>query len=162
MPSVLSSDILEAQFGPTEVEILHQDKSERIICTKLVETRQVLEVSHVRFIYEGVSRFPEVHESVLKGWSMGKAFRDAGIEFRRNVHAGFKYNLPPHFTKIYGSEDAANVLRVEIQVGPSGLPYADILETYHPAVDWGSLKKLEPDQPLSNRIDNLDHFLATL
>jgi hypothetical protein len=162
MLDVLSSDILEGQFGPTKVEILRQDDSDRIICTKSIETGQTLEISHVEFIAEGVSQFPKVHRNIVDGQSMGKAFRAAGVPFVREVYAGYSYDLPDGFKQYFQIDRPAAVLRVRILVGREQLPYADILETYHPDVDWGRLNSDEPEAELMDRMHLVDHFLATL
>src|SRR4051794_23590073 len=131
MSEVLSSDVLEAQFnGQTRVEVLHQDEKERIICTKLVETGQVLEVSHVKFISDGIDQFPSVHQTIMEGQSMGKAFRTAGVPFAREMYAGYKYDLPDNFGRLFENDKPAAVIGVRILVGTPRVPYADILETY--------------------------------
>ncbi len=134
----LSSDILEQQFGPTEIEILHQDKTTRIICTKTTEDQKILELSRVVFVAEGVALHPAVHQDILNGTSMGKAFRSDGTEFNREVRSAQKLSLPSKFTKYFKSEASATVVNVRILVGPNRVPYADIIEVYSPDVAWPS------------------------
>jgi para-aminobenzoate synthetase component 1 len=132
----LSSDILESQFGSTAIDVLYQGARTRNICTKVVSTGQILELSRVEFIDEGVQAFPETHRAVVNGESMGKAFRSRGIDFVRQTSSAFACNLPQSFYDHYHSPGPATVVTVTILVGPAKTPYAHILETYSPAVDW--------------------------
>lgn len=135
----LSSEILERQFGPTEVEVLHQDERTRLICTRVIATGQILEVSSVSFIEAGALVFPEVHQAVLAGESMGKAFLEAGVEFARDVQATQRQNLPVEMIRQFEAEGPVTIVEVTILVGPDQTPYAEIIETYSPAVDWPSV-----------------------
>jgi hypothetical protein len=132
----LSSDILEHQFGPTTVEILHQDDMSRSICTKVVSTGQILELSRVTFLQPGLDVFPEVHAAILAGQSMGKAFKTRNIPFYRETHAAFQFELPGGFQHYFKNHGLASVVDVSIYVGLQKVPYAKILETYSPAVSW--------------------------
>jgi hypothetical protein len=132
----LSSDILERQFGPTNVQILYQDDASRSICTKVVATGQVLELSRVAFLQPGINEFPEVHAAVVAGQSMGKAFKTRDIPFHRETHAAFQFDLPDGFCRQFKSSGLASVVEVSIFVGQQKIPYAKILETYSPAVSW--------------------------
>ena len=118
----LSSDILEAQFGPTSVKILLQNEGLRIIQT-VTENGRVLETSLVRFLPEGVRAFPEVHAAIRAGQSMGKAFKEHGIKFVRSELFACKYR-------------GVTVVGVTALVGPLKLPYAQITETYISDVVW--------------------------
>ena len=135
----LSSEILERQFGPTEVEVLHQDERTRLICTRVIATGQILEVSSVSFIEAGALVFPEVHQAVLAGESMGKAFLEAGVEFARDVQATQRQKLPVEMIRQFEAEGPVTIVEVTILVGPDQTPYAEIIETYSPAVDWPSV-----------------------
>jgi hypothetical protein len=158
MPDVLSSDILESQFGPTEVEVLYQDEKTRIICTKAVGSGQVLEVSRVSFAPDAAAKFPDAHQAVLSGKSIGKAFREANIEFRREVRAAYKCVLPESFEKLFGGPDAATIVYVSILAGSGQIPYCRILETFSPDVKWPQLSG-EPDGTQLEQIGLLDQFL---
>jgi hypothetical protein len=136
MSDVLSSDILEAQFGPTELTVLYQDASSRIICTKAKPGGQMLELSFVNFNQAGAGQFPEVHQAVKAGTSIGKAFRDAGIAFKREEQLVDSQALAARFGQQFGSQGAATVMTVSILAGPDQTPYAEILEIYSPAVRW--------------------------
>jgi para-aminobenzoate synthetase component 2 len=142
MTDILSSDILEQQFGPTEVEILSQDDKSRTIRTKVIATGHVLEESHVVFDRAGITEFPLAHSDVLKGRSIGKAFRDRGIKFTRLEHG-------------LNKADTGTVINVSILVGPHKTPYAEIVETYSPAVVW-------PEPQAVLLIDNYDSFTYNL
>lgn len=133
---MLSSDILEQQFGETTVEILHQDSKSRIICTKVISTGQVLELSRVVFDPKGAAQFSKIHQTVKTGKSMGKAFKDAGVDFVRQTQSVSIQKLPPNFGKQFGSNKPATVVEVAIFVGTDKVPYARILETYSPFVGW--------------------------
>jgi hypothetical protein len=136
MADVLSSDILEQQFGPTTVEVLRQDEHARLICTKVIATGQVLEISSTTFIKAGANEFPAVHQAVLDGQSMGKAFRAAGVDFVRQTKTTYKRIPAPEFADWFASNKPATVVEVTILVGPHKTPYATILETYSAAVHW--------------------------
>lgn len=132
----MSSDILESQFGPTEVSVLYQDEKTRVICTRAKSDGQVLELSRVLFDPAGIGRFPRTHAAVLAGQSMGKAFRSDGIEFRRETETAYRRTLPANFHAWFGSRRPATVVAVSIMAGPDRQPYAEILEVYSPAVAW--------------------------
>src|SRR5689334_21544837 len=120
MSNVLSSDVLEAQFGPTDVEVLLQNEDERITSTATIKNGipdQTLEISQVRFKEEGAAKFPDVHQAVIEGQSIGKALRAAGVALSRSVYAGYKYSLPANFNRCFGSNKPATVFGVKILVG---------------------------------------------
>ncbi|HEY5152460.1 MAG TPA: hypothetical protein VII55_00640 [Candidatus Saccharimonadales bacterium] len=158
MSDVLSSDILEKQFGPTEITVLYQDASTRIICTRTVADGRVLELSRAVFM-PGTRDFEKTHRAVLDGLSMGKAFRADGIELRRHVTASYQRSLPAAFEKRFGRGGQATVVAVSILVGPSETHYADIIETYSPDVSWPRLGA-QPVKEHSKNIKRLGEFLA--
>lgn len=135
--SILSSDILEQQFGPTAIDIIYQDSDTRIICTKTINEKKILELSMVEFIKDGVAAFPTVHKAIQAGKSMGKAFRDHSITFTRELKSVQTYALPQKFHQYFSSNKAATVVHVTILVGVEKIPYANILEIYHGDVIWG-------------------------
>lgn len=132
----LSSDILEDQFGPTVVKIVHQDETTRIIQTVVANTGQVLELSLVRFIPVGVVAFPEAHRTITSGESIGKAFRAQGIEFRRNEQFACRYPAPHEIHQLFKTDKPTVIVSVQILVGPDQTPYADIIETFTGDVVW--------------------------
>lgn len=159
MNDILSSDILEVQFGPTAVAVLHQDAGLRIIATYVKASGRILEVSRVNFVPGGVKKFPDAHQAVLAGVSMGKAFREADIGFIRKTKAVYKQALPGGFRRWFGDDRPATVVAVSILAGPDKTPYAEILETYSPAVRWPE----SSGRPLPEHraiIGELDEFLA--
>ena len=160
MTEYLSSDILENQFGPTELEVLYQDAATRVICTKTVGSGQVLELSLVSFVPAGVERFADVHQAILAGESIGKAFRAAGVQLNRDFEGGYKYALPASFEQRFASREPATVVDVAILVGEHNTPYARILETYSPEVEW-KLREIEPTPDQLARIQLLDELLKT-
>ena len=162
MSEILSSDILERQFGPTELEILWQDDKTRIICTKVADGGQVLELSQVAFHQAGIDGFPDIHKEIVDGKSMGKAFAGQGIDFNRQVRAAYEYDqrtLPAGFTERFGTVEPATVIDVSIQVGPGGTPYADILEVYSPAVSW-NLNSGKVTEEVADRISAFGELLT--
>jgi hypothetical protein len=118
MSDLLSSDILEAQFGLTELTVLYQ------------------ELSFVNFSRAGATQFPEVHRAVTAGTSMGKAFRAAGVAFKREERPIASQALAARFGRLFGNEGAATVITVSILVGSDEMSYAEVLEIYSPAVRW--------------------------
>jgi hypothetical protein len=165
MIGTLSSDILEHQFGPTELEVLQQDKSQRIIATKAVGSGQILELSQIRFCPEGVGVFTAIHQKILAGSSMGKTFREQGMAFERQVHAVYRceqQDVPAIFSKRFGtSEGRLTVIDVSILAGPHRTPYADILEIYSPEVAW-NLTDAAMDSEVADRVHTFGKTLATL
>jgi hypothetical protein len=131
----LSSDILEHQFGPTSLKILHQDDKIRVIQTIVTKTNQILELSLVRFIPDGVTAFPDIHRQIVAGQSMGKAFRDNDITFQRIEQCACRTSAPLAFAKIFGTKDMT-VVSVQAIVGPAKTPFAQITETYSSVVQW--------------------------
>lgn len=153
-----SSDILESQFGKTDIEIIHQDSNQRVICTKAIQSGKILEYSIVQFIKDGIDAFPRIHQEVLSGQSMGKAFTSVGIEFTRNTHDMYKFKLPGNIQKKFGSMLSSNVVDVTIELGPSKIPYARILETYSPDVVFADSNK-KPTEEQLKKIEILSNFI---
>lgn len=163
--SGLSSDALERQFGPTRLEVLKQDEGGRIICTKVIETDKILELSQVVFRQEGISAFPDIHRQVLAGTSIGKAFAEAGMPFRRDIHASYPHNqrgLPAVFSEWFGSDRPSMVTDLSVVVGPDSAPYADILEVYSADVNPWELAGGEMDQATAERFEAFGATLAVL
>jgi hypothetical protein len=150
----LSSDVLEQQFGPTELVVLYQDSLTRIICTKALSSGKVLELSWVRFIKSGIELFSNVHKDIVTGQSMGKAFRAHDIEFNRAVNYAWSQKLPDSFPQCFDNNGAVTVLDVSIVVGPANVLYAHILETYSNEVSW----PISDAQPSDNQLDVLLSF----
>jgi hypothetical protein len=160
MDGVLSSDILESQFGPTEIAVLYQNVAERISCTQAVKSGQALELSHVTFIQPGAKKFPRTHQAVLAGQSIGKVFRNDGIEFRREVSAAYHQTLPANLGRWFGNHKPATVVAVSILAGNDKTAYAEILEIYSPAVSWPQLIGSPAAGHLAI-IRSVDEFLAS-
>jgi anthranilate synthase component II len=155
VPQPLSSDILEQQFGPTEVEVLFQDGHQRVIKTKLVATGETLEISFVRFQQTGTEAFPQIHSEIVGGTSMGKAFHKHGVAFRRQERPGGRSAIPSELASYFNELGDGQVLKVSITVGDEQLPYAEIIETYSPKVKW-------PERQPVVIIDNYDSFTYNL
>ncbi len=135
MSSILSSEILEKQFGLTRLKILKQDDWFRIITTEIVSSGEVLEISQVQFL-SVPEELNAIHQQVVAGTSMGKAFKDAEMMFSRITSGTWKTEVPTEFQKIFNSDTNATVVKVIIQIGEKKIPYAQITETYSPAVKW--------------------------
>lgn len=160
MPGELSSDVLERQFGPTLLEILRQDDTGRVIATKTADGSQVLELSQVSFRPEGIAAFAGIHRKVMDGASMGKAFREAGIAFKRQVRGVHRPDsTPPVFSQRFGAAGPPTVIDVSILAGPGETPYADILEVYGPAVSWDAAAAA-PDREITERLHAFGGILA--
>lgn len=160
MTGTLSSDTLERQFGPTELGVLLQDGTGRVICTKTPDGH-ILELSEVIFRAEGIAAFPNIHREVTGGASMGKAFKARGVAFRRVVHGAYRFSPPTAFSDRFGATKPATVIDVSILVGSGVTPYADILEIYSPEVAW-NLKSSADDQAISKRVENFGKILDSL
>ena len=161
MSSELSSEVLVRQFGNLELEILNQDDRERIICNRTVPDGRVIELSKVAFRQEGVAAFPEIHQRILRGASIGAAFAEASVPFHREIHASRHYEdeVPSSFAERFGSQEPPTVTDLSVLVGADNIPYADILEVYNPAVvPW----EQSPEKLSATAISRLHEFGATL
>lgn len=160
MTEVLSSDILERQFGPTEVKILLQDETTRVIATKAAGDGRILEVSWVVFASDAVASFPGPYQDMLAGKSMGKAFRAHGMEPHREVNNAFTYDLPAPFYRWFAGTHDATVVGLSILAGPNQKFFAEVLETYRPEVEWPYLIG-EPTIDQERQIGLLGDFMET-
>ncbi len=133
---MLSSDILENQFGPTRVNVLYQDNTDRIIQTVTFASEKVLELSWVKFDPEGKEVFAEIHSAVAEGESMGKAFREAGQPFNRETRALGRLILPDSYRQRFDSRNPATVTETDIFVGEDQIFYCHVLETFSPDINW--------------------------
>jgi hypothetical protein len=133
---MLSSDILEEQFGPTRLVILKQDSQHRIIKTVSIASGEVLELSLVTFDSNSAAIFPDIHQKVLLGYSMGKAYREAHISFIRDVQSITHNPLPPKLKSHFDQSGSATIVDVDIYVGKEKTHYCHILELYSSIVSW--------------------------
>lgn len=136
MSSELSSDILEKQFGQTTVDVLFQDDTHRIIQTRVVNDNRILELSYVTFDPNGTEAFPEIHQQIRDGESMGKAFTQANVAFVRETTAVFRSHVPGVFQDKFGSDQMPWITNTTVLVGPDSVRYATVLEMFHPDVEW--------------------------
>lgn len=134
--STPSSDILKQQFGSTRLIVLDQNSEYRIIKTIASDDNSVLELSLVTFDQPNVNTFPDVHQTILAGESIGTAYQNAGILFKRNVTVIQHVTLPSSIASYFKSHEKATVVEVDIRVGPQQIHYCSILEIYSPAVRW--------------------------
>ena len=133
---MLSSDILEQQFGPTELVIVSQNKKHRTIQTIATQSHAVLELSVVSFDRMNTILFPEIHEQILQGSSMGRAFKNAAVDFFRDVHFISHSAVPANIQTIFTNQNAATIIDVDILIGPDKIHYCHITEIYNPIVVW--------------------------
>lgn len=165
MRGMLSSEALERQFGKTKLKLLRQDEDCRIIATIAASSGKYLELSRVVFRPEGTEAFPEVHRSILAGASMGKAFAEAGIAFRRDIHASGQYDsrtVPAIFVRRFGTDGQPTVTSLTVMVGPASAPYAEILEIYSPLVQPWELTARRINTGIGARLKSFSDELATL
>ncbi len=160
--SVLSSDILEQQFGPTQILILYQDHAVRIICTQATATKQILELSLVTFTAARKQAYAFVHATIQAGYSMGKAFREAGIPFVRDVQSMQQQELPSNFERLYKDKAAATIIVTDILVGQEQTSYAHILETYSPAVRWPDTSTSQSSPAISTQLASFNRLLSQI
>lgn len=147
----LSSDILEQQFGPTRLQIITQRHLERIICT-LDASGQRLELSYVHFLPAIVEQYTEIYQQIETGKSVGKAFREAGVAFRRDDQSTQSLALTATLAKWFGQQGQATAVQTRIYVGDQRLHVADIFELYNPTVTW-------PTKTISAKPDNQLEYL---
>jgi hypothetical protein len=158
---MLSSDILESQFGPTQVKILFQDENSRIIQTVAQASGKILEVSWVVFNKTGIEAFPTIHRAILEGGSIGKCFVQENILFKRDSLEVTQLLLPSHFSNWFGSSKPAHMVDVGIYVGYQNTPYCRILETYSPSVKWPEAVSA-PSISIQNKIGKFSRLLHNL
>lgn len=132
---MLSSEILEQQFGETRVVVVRQDSRHRIINTVAVQTDKILELSLVTFDQNTIA-FPDIHKRIFDGASMGSAFAAAGVAFVRTARTVTRTVLPPSLQSYFTDQSPATVVDVDIYVGGDAVHYCHILEIYSPAVTW--------------------------
>jgi hypothetical protein len=133
---MLSSEILEKQFGPTRLVILKQNSRQRVVETVVVDTEQVLELSVVTFDTQNVHTFPEIHKEIMAGTSMGKAYKKAGVSFNRVVKSIVHSPLPAVLESEFDQKGLGTIIEVDILVGKQKAHYCHILEIYSSAVKW--------------------------
>ena len=133
---MLSSDVLEQQFGQTRVVVHKQTQEYRVITTIANKDNKILELSLVEFDASGIGYYPKIHNQIVGGVSMGKAFRAGGVSFVRRTKAAGKLNIPGSLQKILNSPDEPTAVEVSIFVGNDAIHYADILEIYSSDVVW--------------------------
>jgi hypothetical protein len=133
---MLSSEVLESQFGPTRIGVLYQDDTDRVIKTVAYAREKILELSWVKFDPDGKDVFPDIHDAVAEGASMGKAFCDAGQTFTREVRAIGNIMLPDTYRQRFGNSLPATVAETDIFIGSEQTFYCHILETFSPDVSW--------------------------
>ncbi|MDB5167060.1 MAG: hypothetical protein JWN26_205 [Candidatus Saccharibacteria bacterium] len=133
---MLSSDILEQQFGPTKLVIVFQDFKHRIIQTITKQNHKVLELSLVTFDQSNVNTFAVIHQKILGGDSMGKTFKDADVNFVRDIHFINHEIIPSNIQATFDQVGQATIIDVDILVGPNLIHYCHITEIYSPSVVW--------------------------
>jgi hypothetical protein len=161
MTDELSSDILEKQFGPTQIDVLHHDEEVRFVQTRVKETGQILELSFVGFHAPVVDKFEEIRQEVMNGKSLGKAFRDRGVAFVRQQQVAVRLELPDVFGKKFASSGLVTVVAATIVVGDEQLEYAEVLETYSPDVSWPEIGGELSDEQ-SSKLELLTKFVESI
>ena len=156
--STLSSDILEQQFGATRIKILAQTSKLRIIATEVIETGKILEVSSVEFL-EVPEEFKSIHEQVVNGESMGKAFKQNKVQFNRSTKGVWQSTVPVLFQNLFNTTADATIVDVLVTVGPQSIAYARITETYSPNVIWPEASK---ENVPTHVLNSLNQTVATL
>jgi hypothetical protein len=156
---MLSSDILEEQFGPTRLVILKQDSQHRIIKTVSIASGEVLELSLVTFDSNSAAIFPEIHQKVLLGYSMGKAYREAHIPFIRDVRSITHNPLPPRLASYFDQSGSATIVDVDIYVGKAKTHYCHILEIYNATVTWPA-NNTKSSSTIVSKLDIFEKLIA--
>lgn len=157
MAHYLSSDILNAQFGPTSIRIIFQDEEERVIQTLAADGR-VLELSYVQFHASGVHQFPETTKRIRSGASMGAAFSTAGISFTRQTRCVVKIPSTDTIRQLFKDDSNMWCVLVDIVVGDKQIPYASIVEFYNPIVLWPQ----QPTRPTLQQQQYIQNTIKTL
>lgn len=131
----LASDILECQFGPSTLSIISQDDTTRLAAITASQPYKLLELAYVTFMEAGVATYPKVHQAILDGEPIGKAFRSRGILFYRDIVSSSLQGLSQETAALFdsGANQAITVV-VDIYVGTSRRYYARIVEAYAPDI----------------------------
>jgi hypothetical protein len=81
----LHTDILESEYGPVRVRLLHHDQDFRVV--HLIDQQGISRTFAITFFPpQGHSpSIAEVNRKIKNGNPLGKAFRDGGYEVRKNV-----------------------------------------------------------------------------
>jgi hypothetical protein len=81
----LHTDVLENEYGPIRIRLLHQDQEFRVV--HLVDGEDISRTFAITvFPAEGhSSSIAEVNRKIKNGESLGRAFRDSGYDVRKNV-----------------------------------------------------------------------------
>ncbi|HEY8108806.1 MAG TPA: hypothetical protein VIF43_02250 [Patescibacteria group bacterium] len=136
-PYLLTTDIMEAQFGPVHAEVLSQTRRRREVAVKVRRTGQVLEYAVVSFDPAGAAAYPAIDRKIRRGSLMGQTFRDAGVPFLREENPPTKVRLSERLRELFGaSEEHGLRIDATILVGLGRLCYARNHETYSPAIKW--------------------------
>lgn len=123
------SDLLEEQFGTCNTEILSQDEKTRLVAVS--SSGRVIEIAYTKFAQNGVNAFPEIHETITNGESMGKAFRINNIDFYRAVRLSKVYPVSGIIAEYFGNEHQnLQLVVVDIYVGTTKAHYAQIMEIF--------------------------------
>jgi hypothetical protein len=155
---MLSSNVLERQFGETRVVIMKQNTDYRIIKTIAVSSNEILELSLVTFDQNTVP-FPDIHQQIIDGASIGKAFEHAGVPFIRTTHSVIREHIPKQLQLYPTDKMPATIVDVDIYVGDEAIHYCHILEIYSPIVNWPQPTTASSEARTSNA---LDHFTKLL
>lgn len=131
---MLSSDILESQFGGVDLHILKQTDEQRVIQTIARDDDSILELSFVTFINRDA--FPDIHERIVNGTSMGTAYRDVNIAFERSVRSIRRAVIPQKLQRYIPSPQPSTIIELSTFVGPKKIHYCDIIEIYSSKVHW--------------------------
>lgn len=131
--SYLVSDLLEEQFGSCNIEILSQDERKRLVAVS--SAGRVIEIAYTKFVQNGVKAFPEVHQTIIDGESMGRAFKIKNVDFYREVRLSKIYPVSGLIAGYFGNENQSlRLIVVDIYVGAMKAHYAQITEIFAPDV----------------------------
>lgn len=153
---MISSDILEGQFGPTHIGVIWQDAQHRIIKTIVTKSDEILELSLVVFNPISASVFPKIHHDILSGNSIGKTFQAANVAFVRDIHSVTQSSLPTHLRSYFSGK--ATVVDVDIFVGKDNVHYCHIIEIYSPKVVWPT-GHYRPSTTIISQLDIFEQLL---
>ena len=157
---MLSSDILEEQFGATRLVVVMQDETHRVIQTVAGDSGEALELSLVTFNPRSSTLFPHVHKAILDGESMGKAYRTANIPFSRTIRSTSSVFVPESLQAQFTSTGVATIVDVDIFVGDDQARYCNILELYSPAVAWPDSVD-DQSQNIKEALQNFEELLES-
>jgi hypothetical protein len=145
----LHTDILEDEYGPIRVQLLHHDQDFRAV--HLVDRKGISRTFAITFFPpQSVSAsITEVNQKIKSGHPMGKAFRDSGYEVRKNVLKVLTIRKPDWLTTAFCDRTPFAKTRISEFLAR---------RAYSPIEFYGTVIEIYPDVFRPSQISNADQL----